>query len=230
MPAKGSGGFCSVPGCNRPHKGRGLCLNHYQLSRKYGRTEKLPRGTKRSHPLYSLWFDRKTNGVLCAEWLDFWKFVEGVGDKPGPNYFLIRKGSQPFGPDNFIWIEHLKKRPDETKKEWYARKWASRMLNNPGIERKRMLQRKYNMTAAAYDAMAAQQNNKCAICEEPESSFDQKCGSRKRLCVDHCHSTGKIRGLLCLRCNTTLGKLEESPQLLRAMWDYLHEHAKVEAA
>lgn len=230
MPTKGSGGFCSVHGCNNPHKARGLCLNHYQLSRKYGRTEKLPRGTKRSHPLYALWFDRKTNGVLCEEWMDFWNFVDGVGDKPGANYFLVRKGSEPFGPNNFVWVEHLKRQKGEPLKTWYARKWASRQLANPGIERKRALWRKYKLTAEGYDALLAKQGNKCAICEEAESSYDQKCGSLKRLCVDHSHSTGKVRGLLCFRCNSTIGKLEENPQLLRAMWDYLHEHLTAEAA
>lgn len=230
MPAKGSGGFCSVQGCNRPHKGRGLCLNHYQLSRKYGRTEKLPKGTKRSHPLYALWFDRKTNGVLCEEWLDFWKFAEGVGEKPGPNFFLVRKGEGFFGPDNFAWVEHLKRRDGETQKAWYARKWASRQLANPGIERKRALWRKYRLTPEKYDELLTEQGNKCAICECPEILGDRRWGGQRRLAVDHCHNTGKVRGLLCSRCNTTIGKLEENPQLLRAMWDYLHKYLTAEAA
>lgn len=200
------------------------------MSVKYGRTEKLPRGTKRAHPLYALWFDRKTNGVLCDEWLDFRTFAGGIGAKPGPSYFLVRKGEGSFGPTNFVWVEHLKRQKGEPLKDWYARKWTSRQLANPGIERKRSLWRKYGLSPEEYDALLVAQDNKCAICEEPETSSDRRWGGLKRLAVDHCHNTGKIRGLLCSRCNTTLGKLEESPQLLRAMWDYLYEHLTAEAA
>lgn len=90
-----------------------------------------------------------------------------------------------------------------------------------------MLWRKYKVTPDEYDAILAEQKNKCAICEEPEVMSDRRWGGVRRLAVDHCHATGKIRGLLCSRCNTTIGKIEESPQLLRAMFDYLHKHSAI---
>lgn len=218
---------CTVEGCDKPCKGQNFCRNHYAMWWKYGRTEKLRKGNKRNHPYYMLWFERKQGGVLGPEWQDFWVFAKDIGEKPGKNYFLMRRGDEPYGPNNFQWIEHLRKRKDETLKEWWARKWAARMLANPGIERRRMYARKYGMTIEQYEGMVSAQDGKCAICEQPETSVDGKTGSMRILSVDHCHTTGKVRGLLCFRCNSTLGKLEESPQLFSAMWDYMHKHSKV---
>lgn len=227
MPKRKLIGPCSVIGCGRPIETRTFCQKHYMRLWQFGRLEKIVHGDKRSHPLYMLWWDRKSNGALCPEWLDFSIFAADVGQKPGPNFFLLKKRPGLFGPDNFHWVEHMKRRPGETKKEWWARKWQARMAANPGIERKRTLFRKYGVTAEQYDSMFAEQGGACAICEEPETSADIKTGSLKKLAVDHCHSTGKIRGLLCVRCNTTLGKIEESPQLLRAMFNYLHKHSAI---
>lgn len=51
--------------------------------------------------------------------------------------------------------------------------------------------------------MCAKQKNVCCICK-------QKCNTRKTLSVDHDHKTGKIRGLLCVKCNTALGMLNDN--------------------
>lgn len=230
MPKQKLIGPCSVSGCGRPIKALTYCQKHYMRQYLFGRLHKVVTGDKRNHPLYVIWWDRKRAGALCEEWLDFGAFVKGVGERPSSNHFLMRNGSDLFGPTNFFWVEKLKKKPGETNKEWWARKWQARMLANPGIERRRMLKRKYGITPAQYDAMLSAQGGKCLICEEPETSVDGKTGTLRTLAVDHCHTTGKVRGLLCSRCNTTLGKLEESPQLLRAMWDYLHKHLTAEAA
>ncbi len=60
-----------------------------------------------------------------------------------------------------------------------------------------------------YNEMLTSQNNLCAICNRPESK-KSKQGVVRSLAVDHCHSTGKVRGLLCFDCNTTLGKVERN--------------------
>jgi hypothetical protein len=229
VPKCSSRPICSVDGCGKFVKGLGLCNNHYRRWKKYGRLEKLPPRNRREHPMYMLWWERKNAGILCEEWLDFDVFLRGVGNPPSGDHFLKRRGDEPFSPSNFQWVQHLRKRKDETLKEWWARKWQARMLANPGIERKRLLARKYGITVEQYDALLAEQDGKCAICEMPETSMDG-FGTIKNLCVDHCHNTGKIRSLLCFRCNSTIGKLEENPHLLRSMWDYLHKHSTVEAA
>ena len=65
---------------------------------------------------------------------------------------------------------------------------------------------------SSYNAMWLAQDGKCAICR-------QVC--IKALAVDHCHKTGKIRGLLCMRCNTALGMFKDDPALLLKAIEYL---------
>lgn len=76
-------------------------------------------------------------------------------------------------------------------------------------DRECQLKRKYGITTADYDQLLLKQNFACAICLVRPNPTD------KRLAVDHCHSTGKVRGLLCSCCNTALGKFREDPELLR---------------
>lgn len=59
-----------------------------------------------------------------------------------------------------------------------------------------------------YSRMLASQNGVCAICGKKETKVDRQNGVLSRLCVDHCHRTGNVRGLLCFRCNTNLGVVE----------------------
>lgn len=74
--------------------------------------------------------------------------------------------------------------------------------------------RKYGIDHAEYNAMLDRQDGKCAICKD-------KCKSGKRLCVDHDHATGRVRGLLCSRCNTALGSLDDDTTRLQMAIDYL---------
>ena len=75
--------------------------------------------------------------------------------------------------------------------------------------RRRHLKHLYNITLEQYDRMFERQNGVCAICDKPQLN--------KRLSVDHNHGTGKVRGLLCSRCNSLLGVIESGDFLDRAM-------------
>ena len=61
---------------------------------------------------------------------------------------------------------------------------------------------KYDITVDQYLRMSEEQGGVCKICEQPEPTH-------YNLAIDHCHTTGKIRGLLCFSCNVTLGKYEK---------------------
>lgn len=77
----------------------------------------------------------------------------------------------------------------------------------------------YNITEKDYKLMLDKQNGKCAICEKKESA---KLNNKlTRLRVDHNHKTNKIRGLLCHRCNVSLGLLKEDPIIINKMLEYL---------
>ena len=65
--------------------------------------------------------------------------------------------------------------------------------------------------------MIADQKGKCAICEA-------ELDNGKHTCVDHCHTTGKIRGLLCTRCNWALGGFKDNPVILHSAIKYLQKH------
>ena len=77
----------------------------------------------------------------------------------------------------------------------------------------------YGMSFKEYELLIIAQNNRCAICNKPESQ--QLNGKLKRLAVDHCHTTGKVRGLLCQRCNTDIGFFNDDWCLVNRAMDYL---------
>lgn len=75
---------------------------------------------------------------------------------------------------------------------------------------------KYGMSEQDYEDMAAAQGYKCRICERPASKERYE-----KLAIDHCHKTGQVRGLLCMYCNTSLGKFRDSPRVLLRAAQYL---------
>jgi hypothetical protein len=79
-------------------------------------------------------------------------------------------------------------------------------VNDKAKERARAkrLMDNYKLTVEMYDAIFAFQGGVCYACEQPEPV------KGRRLSVDHDHTTGKIRGLLCSRCNPLLGKIENA--------------------
>ncbi len=221
-----TGKICTVEGCDKPVRGKGLCNNHYQRLRKYGRVEKVQKPSKTIHPYYHIWFERKQNKDLAWEWLDFWRFVADVGEKPEGHYFLVKKSVGLYGPNNFEWKEKLKQEQSETDKEWWARKWQDKIKRNPDIDYERNLQRKYGITIDDYNRMLTEQDGKCGICGREETRIAN--GKGTRLSVDHCHQTNKVRGLLCFACNSTLGKYDDKIDFLKAMINYLDKHKEEE--
>jgi hypothetical protein len=81
------------------------------------------------------------------------------------------------------------------------------------------LKKLYGVSLDQYEAMLVAQDSKCAICKEPAG-----LGARQRLCVDHNHETGAVRGLLCFRCNSAIGMLKDDPQMVRRAYTYLLKH------
>jgi hypothetical protein len=86
--------------------------------------------------------------------------------------------------------------------------------------RRQTLRQKYDVSLEEYANLLASQNGVCAICQEPEKAKN-RAGSIRLLAVDHCHASGKIRGLLCFECNRGLGAFRDNPKLLSDAIDYL---------
>jgi hypothetical protein len=78
------------------------------------------------------------------------------------------------------------------------------------------LKRHYGLTQEQWNKLFTDQGSKCAACR----STDPKVKTGK-WSTDHCHTTGKVRGILCNGCNTALGHAEDKPATLRALASYL---------
>ena len=81
------------------------------------------------------------------------------------------------------------------------------------------LRDEYGLTVEQYGRMLKTQNSCCAICNKPETASNQY--GLMRLAIDHGHTTGKIRGLLCQRCNQALGLMNEDAWVLEKAIEYL---------
>lgn len=81
------------------------------------------------------------------------------------------------------------------------------------------LRHNYGITLEEFEILEKAQEGVCAICKKTETWV--RAGKVYRLSVDHCHDTGKIRGLLCKACNTGIGYFLHDPELLRAAIKYL---------
>lgn len=75
------------------------------------------------------------------------------------------------------------------------------------------LLKRYGLTADDFDKLLASQGGGCGACGNSKP--------RGQWHVDHCHATGTIRGILCVACNTLLGKLEKNPRRVQSLYDYL---------
>jgi len=85
------------------------------------------------------------------------------------------------------------------------------------MEQRRRL-RKYGLTQDIYDAMWAAQGHRCAICRTNRPGG-------KGWCIDHCHDSDVVRGILCNNCNSGLGLFKDDANTLRAAAVYAARHA-----
>ena len=108
-------------------------------------------------------------------------------------------------------IECRKQRQEAKAKELGQQAWSK-------LNRKYYLKSAYGITLEQYEKMLREQNYSCKICKTDEREV-----YKQTLFVDHCHTTGKIRGLLCHQCNTALGKFRDSETILNSAIEYLKE-------
>lgn len=102
------------------------------------------------------------------------------------------------------WMELNKGRVKTYRKGW-----------NDEYRQESLLIERYRITLNDYNIMLVNQNYCCKICLKHRSQF------KKALHVDHCHTTGKIRGLLCFKCNSVLGYFKDDINLFQNAINYL---------
>ena len=87
--------------------------------------------------------------------------------------------------------------------------------------RKKLLKRNYGLSLETYVDMLNKQSGVCAICGKSETQQSNKKGKIDSLRVDHCHKTGKIRGLLCSKCNFGISQFGDDINLMNIAIKYL---------
>ncbi len=211
---------CKVDGCENTAIAQKLCETHYRRFRKYGILEddRFDRwGHKSSHPHNDPHHNIIRRGAHnhSPEWADFWTFVADIGDRPPLHKLARHDETLPWSKDNFYW-KPPKLDIDTSTREGrnaYARAYRAA---NPELYREQFLKKKYGVTAAWYEAKLTEQGGVCAICKQPETVTRRGTGFVRQLAIDHCHTAGHVRGLLCTNCNNGLGSFKDSPALLLA--------------
>ena len=124
---------------------------------------------------------------------------------------------------------------NKQRREYYAKRkedllQRKKELYDPVAARNRRLLKAYGITAEQYDIMYAEQKGCCYICGKHETETQLANQFKgQRLNVDHCHTTGTVRKLLCSPCNTALGLLEEDRERVKKLYDYILQSGSVQS-
>lgn len=113
--------------------------------------------------------------------------------------------------------EHKRKSHAKAARIWRSKNAARHAFNKASYDLKQ-----YGLTVDDYFNMLSKQGGKCQICgtDDPKGR-----GKMRPFAVDHCHKTGKVRALLCHRCNGALGMVSDQQEILEKMINYLKEHS-----
>ena len=112
----------------------------------------------------------------------------------------------------------------KNNREKCCRATAQWRIKNPYYERNRKLNERYGIDPESYNEMFRCQKNRCAICGNEEKAKHNRSRKVQKLAVDHCHTTGKVRGLLCQDCNRGIGKFHDDIARLENAIKYLRAH------
>lgn len=113
------------------------------------------------------------------------------------------------------WQLENPERTKELSRNYYLRNKDS---HNKRSSENRLI-RTLGITQEEYDDIMKEHDGRCDICHTTEPG-----GPHKKFNLDHDHSTGKLRGILCRRCNTSLGQFEDSVTLMKKAISYLEYH------
>ncbi len=103
--------------------------------------------------------------------------------------------------------KHQAKKASMSDEDWFL------------MQRRYWLKTEYGLSLEDYNNKVKEQDHKCAICK-----CDETDAFKGLLFVDHCHTTGNVRGLLCHHCNTALGKFKDSKEILTSALDYVEKY------
>lgn len=194
-------GTCTIDDCESGATNRqGYCSMHYARLLAHGSTDARPR--KKMDPICSVEgceTETRSRGYCATHWARWRKHGSTDLAEPLPTFYCRRcSTTQP--------------RANYDAKNGCCTECGKKFL------RERNLFRAYRVFASEADAQEAHQGHMCAICGLPSEE------SKRRLHVDHCHATGRMRGRLCSECNLGLGKFKDDPHILEIAAAYLRSY------
>lgn len=92
------------------------------------------------------------------------------------------------------------------------------------ISRRKQLKHRYGLSIEEYNAILKRQGGCCAVCGTDTNNYMTGNTEVANFAVDHCHSTGKVRGLLCNQCNRAIGMLGDTPESVLRAYEYLKKN------
>lgn len=159
-------------------------------------------------------WSRLTGSGRRHDWRDFESFSASVGRMESDQATIAAMDeSKPIGPENFRWLVRTGGKFDQSTKAGRAAYMRAYREANPGRWRHKHLMDAYKIDEVEYHRMRNAQGGICLICEEAPLSV--------QLAVDHCHTTGAVRGLLCKQCNYAMGQFRDDPARIRRAAQFL---------
>ena len=144
------------------------------------------------------------------------------GAWPAEKILFVDKNPLNLRIDNLKAANSLLKSYDQNNAEERKSYLKDHREAFPDVWKNSYLKKRYDISLAEYTVMAVAQGNICAICKKPET--EMRNGNVKALSVDHNHTTGENRELLCTACNKMIGLACEDVSILQNAINYLNKH------
>lgn len=197
MPPNSDPPVCSIDDCQNRVFARMWCSKHYTRWLRHGDPHGITRATPYQHGDPTKWCPR------CESMQAIQRFAK-------------RGNGRPKGwciPCEAAYQESHAASPEGREQRRLGRAgWNNR-------NHEYFLKYRYGITLADYEALRITQTDRCAIC-----GTDRPGIKITKWTVDHCHSSGKVRGLLCGSCNLGIGQFGDEPERLRAAAAYIERH------
>lgn len=214
---RGGKPICAVKGCKKPRQFRDWCALHYDRWKRTGNTGPVGLKIQKYPPGTLCRLKRCSNKVLarglCGKHYARWRQTRGTDAEISDlRYQRITGGpctekdcNEPVMAKGLcrLHYQRMRNRRDRAR---FPERYLGYHLN------------RYGITVEEYRKLEKRQRGVCAICKNPASYARAR---DTRLHVDHCHKTGRVRGLLCYNCNVGIAKFSDDPQLLRSAARYV---------
>jgi hypothetical protein len=200
---------CGRKGCGRPVKARDLCASDYAAALRKGEIQRI-RSYRRPAP--------KDGQVWCTSCKQYRPEADFRWNQPRNNWDRSCRECKNVAYRRWYDGDAKDQKPDtpadverRARRAAYMREWSSR--NRDKVRLKATL-RSWGLTEEQYFGLFERQDHRCAVCRTPQRPD-------RALAIDHCHETGRIRGLCCQDCNLGMGQFADDPDLLEAAARYL---------